>query len=99
MNQNGNPSNESLYPLQGRSLWRAVFFCSVIGVERRVPLGSHPGSVMCKCGCRGAHAIQRLLEVIAWAFNVCSGGAHPSLDARGRPWEAGSRRALLANTP
>ena len=36
----------------------------------RIPVGSFHRNLFCRCGCRGAHTFQPIMDLIAWIFKV-----------------------------
>ena len=82
-----------------------VSFCSVLGVrctkDRKLYVTSWPK--VCAASRRrgdGADTWRDVLwPVLAWSFNACFDGVHPSTDHNGVAWPAGSERAQLAGAP
>ena len=77
--------------------WRV--FVSNLHQDRRILVGQYHYRMMCRCGCRGTHTIQCILEKIAWDFRVAATGIWPSVDASGKPWPEESWRRAVAGKP
>ena len=69
---------------------------SSLFLPTRVPFGSYHKRIFCKCGCRGAHTLQPILDAVAWVFRVLATGLWPETDYYGNPWPEHSWRHLMA---
>ena len=73
-------------------------FVSCPHIGKRIPVVSVHGPTICRCGCRGAHTVQPIFDIIAWMFRVMARGRRPARDYCRKAWPADSRRAAVANT-
>ena len=52
---------------------------SSLFLPTRAPFGSYHKRIFCKCGCRGAHTLQPILDAVAWVFRVLATVCGPRL--------------------
>ena len=64
---------------------------SSLFLPTRAPFGSYHKRIFCKCGCRGAHTLQPILDAVAWVFRVLATGLWPETDYYGNPWHSWRR--------
>ena len=50
----------------------------------------------CKCGCRGAHTFQVIMDAIAWMFRVMDSGKWPAASYYNQAWAPDSWRSQKA---
>ena len=72
-----------------------IYTCSLFDNER-IPAGSYHKRLFCKCGCRGAHTFQVIMDAIAWMFRVMDFGVWPATDYYNQAWPRDSWRSLRA---
>ena len=65
-------------------------------INMKIPFGSFHKRLFCRCGCRGAHTFQPLIDVLAWIFRVIAGGRWPSKDYYEKPFPESSWRSMKA---
>ena len=75
-----------------------IYVCSLFDYER-IPVGSYHKRLFCKCGCRGAHTFQVIMDAIAWMFRVMDAGEWPALDYYNQEWAPDSWRKQKAGDP
>eukprot|EP00959_Pyramimonas_sp_CCMP1952_P467383 9491513-Pyramimonas_sp.AAC.1 len=83
-------------------LWlfsRRLVFVSTLHQDERIMVGQYHSRVLCRCGCRGSHTAQAILDKIAYDFRVAAGGAWPDADSTGVPWPEGSWRSRMSGRP
>ena len=71
-------------------------FISCLHDTERIPFGSFKKRLFCKCGCRGAHTFQVIMDCLAWMCRVCAEGRWPAKNYYGKPWAEGSWRKDMA---
>ena len=72
-------------------------FMSCLHRSERIPVTSLHARSRCRCGRRGAHAIQPLMEVIAYHSRCAAAGEWPDVDFYGRGWPEDSIRKMMSD--
>ena len=64
--------------------------------KRKIPVISLHNRLICKCGCRGNHTTQVLMDHVAWLGQIFESGKWPAENYYGLKWDAASFRSQNA---